>query len=182
MNKAYIRLAPGANLKVAENLIINAMKSIDAHINLEKIKITSFDASLEAVYNKERDLASIVSLFSLITILISLMGVFGIVVFENQHRKKEIALRKIHGASATLILGMFNRKFIFILLISFVIAVPITYFGVVKWLSGFAYRTPVHWWVFFGGFLAVAFITLLTVTLQTFHSANENPVRALKTE
>jgi putative ABC transport system permease protein len=110
------------------------------------------------------------------------MGVFGIVVFENQHRRKEIALRKIHGSTATLILGMFNRKFIIILLISFAIAAPIAYFAVVKWLSGFAYRTPVYWWVFALGFLVVACITLLTVTLQTYHSANENPIKSIKTE
>jgi putative ABC transport system permease protein len=75
---------------------------------------------------------------------------------------------------------MFNRKFIYILLISFVIAAPVAYFGVTKWLSGFAYRTPIYGWVFVFFFLIVALITLLTVTLQTMSVANENPIKAIK--
>jgi putative ABC transport system permease protein len=179
---ANIRLSPNADFKQTTDFIASCMKEVNPDLNIEKIKIYPFDTEIENLYTKEQKLTKIISLFSLVAIIISLMGVFGIVVFENQHRRKEIALRKIHGSTATLILGMFNRKFINILLISFVIAAPIAYFAVLKWLSGFAYRTPVYWWVFAIGFLVVAFITLLTVTLQTYHSANENPIKAIKTE
>jgi putative ABC transport system permease protein len=181
-SKAHIRLSPSADFKETTDFIAACMKEINPDINLDKIKIYPFDTEIENLYTKELKLTKIISLFSLVAIIISLMGVFGIVVFENQHRRKEIALRKIHGSTASLILGMFNRKFIVILLISFVIAAPAAYFGVAIWLSGFAFKTPVYWWVFAGGFLVVAFITLFTVTLQTFHTANENPVRAIKTE
>jgi putative ABC transport system permease protein len=179
---AHIRLTPDADFKQTSQFIASVLQKLDPTFAPEKISITSFDESIENLYTKETNLTKIISLFSVVAILISLMGVFGIVVFENQHRRKEIALRKIHGSTATLILGMFNRKFIYILLISFVIAAPIAYFGIVKWLSGFAYRTPIYGWVFAGGFLLVAFITLLTVTLQTLSVANENPIRAIKTE
>jgi putative ABC transport system permease protein len=179
---ANIRLSPGADFKQTADYVAACMKELNPEIEVDKISITTFDESIESLYSKEQNLTKIISLFSFVAIIISLMGVFGIVVFENQHRRKEIALRKVHGATAKLILGMFNRKFIIILLISFVIAAPIAYFAVVKWLSGFAYRTPLHWWVFAGGFLVVAFITLLTVTLQTFHTASENPIRAIKSD
>jgi putative ABC transport system permease protein len=179
---AYVRLSNTADYKQTADYIASCMMELNPKWEPDKIKITPFDETIENLYTTEINITKIISLFSLATIIISLMGVFGIVVFENQYRRKEIALRKIHGSTATLILGMFNRKFIIILLISFLIAVPITYFGVTKWLSGFAYRTPVYWWVFAGGFLVVAFITLLTVTLQTFHNANENPVKALKND
>jgi putative ABC transport system permease protein len=179
---AHIRLSPDADFQQTSEYITSAMQTIDPGMELDKISIIPFDMTIENLYTKEIKLTKIISLFSVIAIIISLMGVFGIVVFENQHRKKEIALRKIHGSTAKLIIGMFNRKFISILLISFVIAAPIAYFAVVKWLSGFAYRTPIYWWVFALGFLVVAFITLLTVTLQTFHTANENPVKAVKSE
>jgi putative ABC transport system permease protein len=181
-SNAHIRLSPAADFKQTADFITSCMKEISPDIETDKIKITPFDATLENLYTKEINLTKIISLFSLVAIIISLMGVFGIVVFENQHRRKEIALRKIHGSTAMLILGMFNRKFIYILLISFVIAAPIAYFGVVKWLSGFAYRTPIYGWVFAAGFLVVALITLLTVTLQTLSVANENPIRAIKAE
>jgi putative ABC transport system permease protein len=179
---AHIRLSPDADFKKTSEFIAAAMPTVDPSLELDKITIVPFDMTIENLYTKEISLTKIISLFSLVAIIISLMGVFGIVVFENQHRRKEIALRKIHGSTARLILGMFNRKFIYILLISFVIAAPIAYFAVNKWLSGFAYKTPVYWWVFVGGFLIVAFITLLTVTLQTFRTANENPVKALKND
>jgi putative ABC transport system permease protein len=181
-SRAHIRLSPFADFKQTTDFIAACMKEINPDINLEKIKIEPFDTEIENLYTKELKFTKIISLFSIVAIIISLMGVFGIVVFENQHRRKEIALRKIHGSTATLILGMFNRKFIYILLISFVIAAPIAYFAVAKWLSGFAYRTPAYWWVFALGFLVVAFITLLTVTLQTYRTANENPVKAINND
>ena len=179
---AYFRLSSNADFKETSDFIASAMQAVDPSVKIENIKVTPFDRNIENLYYKEIKFTKTISLFSIMAIIISLMGVFGIVVFENQHRRKEIAIRKIHGSTARLILGMFNRKFIIILLICFVIAAPIAYFGVTKWLSGFAYRIPVFWWVFVAGFLVVAFITLLTVTLQTFRSANENPAWALKTE
>jgi putative ABC transport system permease protein len=179
---AHIRLSPDADFKQSCEFIASTIQKLDPTLEPEKIVITPFDESIENLYTKEMNLTKIISLFSIVAIIISLMGVFGIVVFENQHRRKEIALRKIHGSTVALILGMFNRKFIIILFISAAIAIPLAYVGITKWLSGFAYRTPMHWWVFLLGFIVVAFITLLTVTLQTFHSANENPVKALKRE
>jgi putative ABC transport system permease protein len=179
---AYIRLNTTADFKQTADFITSCMVELNPNMEADKIKITPFDEHIESLYASEIKITKIISLFSLVTILISLMGVFGIVVFENQHRRKEIALRKIHGSTTALILGMFNRKFIIILAISAVIAIPIAYFGITKWLSGFAYKIPIYWWVFAGGFLVVAFITLLTVTLQTFHVANENPINSIKSE
>jgi putative ABC transport system permease protein len=179
---AYIRLNNSANFQQTADYIASCMLELNPNLEPDKIKINPFDKNIESLYSKEIKITKIISLFSIVTIIISLMGVFGIVVFENQHRRKEIALRKIHGSTTTLILGMFNRKFLIILSISAVIAIPVAYFGITKWLSGFAYRTPVYWWVFAGGVLVVALITLLTVTLQTFRVANENPIRSIKTE
>jgi putative ABC transport system permease protein len=179
---AYIRLRSTDDFKQTSNFIATVIQMLDPDFEIDYIQVVPFERAIKYLYTKELNLTKLISLFSIVTIIISLMGVFGIVVFENQHRKKEIALRKIHGATTELILGMFNRKFIIILLISFVIAAPVAYFSVTKWLSGFAYRAPVYWWVFVGSFLIVASITLLTVSLQTFRAANENPINSLKTE
>ena len=178
---AYIRLSNTADLKQTSEFITSCMTTLNPNMEVDKIKITPFDENIESLYDSEINITKIISLFSVVAIIISLMGVFGIVVFENQHRRKEIALRKIHGSTVALILSMFNRKFIIILSISAAIAVPLTGFVVSKWLSGFAYRTPMYWWVFVAGVLIVALITCITVTLQTLHTANENPVKAIGT-
>ena len=97
------------------------------------------------VSDQESDL---VTVFSLLAIIISLVGVFGLVVFETQYRRKEIGIRKVHGATVGEILLMFNKAYLRIVGICFVIAAPVAWQGVKMWLEGFAYKTPLHWWVF----------------------------------
>jgi putative ABC transport system permease protein len=124
----------------------------------------------------------LILIFSLIAILISIVGVFGLVVFDSECRRKEIGIRKVHGASTMEIITMFNKAYFAILLICFAIAVPVAWFAVGRWLENFAYRTPMYWWVFVLAFFAVAAITVLTVTVQNWRVANENPVKSIKTE
>ncbi|MEF9950199.1 MAG: ABC transporter permease, partial [Mucinivorans sp.] len=75
---------------------------------------------------------------------------------------------------------MFNRKFVWIIAVCFALAAPVAYFGVNLWLEDFAYRTPLHWWVFAAALLIVLSITLLTVTVQSYRAATENPVKSIK--
>ena len=110
------------------------------------------------------------------------MGVFGIVLFETQYRRREVAIRKVMGATTTEVLRLFNRRYIILVIISFVIATPISLWIVDRWLSSFAYRVPIHWWVFAGAFLAVLLVTLGTVTFCSWRTANENPANAVKSE
>lgn len=110
------------------------------------------------------------------------MGVFGLVVFDTQYRRKEIGIRKVHGATVGEILAMFNKTYLRIVAICFVVAAPIAWFGVKKWLESFSYKTPVYWWVFLIALLIVAGITMLTVTFQNWKAANANPVNSIKSE
>ncbi len=110
------------------------------------------------------------------------MGVFGLVIFETQYRRKEIGIRRVHGSSVRDILVMFCTKFVRIVLICFVLAVPVSVFVMSRWLSGFAYRTPLHWWVFALALLVVLLITVVTVTVRSWRTASANPVEALKSE
>lgn len=114
--------------------------------------------------------------------LLSLVGVFGLVVFDSESRWKEIGLRKVFGSSTGQILILFNRTYLRIVAICFVVASPVAYYGVTKWLEHFAYRTPIRWWVFAIAFVAVLAITFITVTFQNWRSANANPVNSLKSE
>ena len=104
------------------------------------------------------------------------------VLFETQYRRKEIGVRKVMGATVAEILGMFNRSFVRLVLICFVVAVPLAWYGVRGWLATFAYRTPIYWWVFAVSLLIVLTITLATVTVQSWRAATSNPVDALKAE
>ena len=133
-------------------------------------------------YLKERRTTAVITTFSLLAVVISLVGVFGLVLFETQYRRKEIGVRKVFGATITEVLVMFGRSFAAIVAVCFLIAAPIAYIGIKNWLGAFAYRTPIHWWIFALAFLAVILVTLLTVTVQSWRAATANPVKSLKHE
>jgi putative ABC transport system permease protein len=118
----------------------------------------------------------------LLAIIISIIGVFGLVIFDTQYRRGEIGVRKVFGATVGEILAMFNKTYVRIIAVCFVIAAPIAYYEVSLWLKNFASRTPVHIWVFAAALLIVLSITLLTVTLQSYKAATENPANAVKSE
>ena len=178
-HQAYIRLSSGANVRDAMAHIRSTLSEFDPNFPFE---VRFFDEILQQLYENEIRLSWLITLFSLIAIFISIVGVFGLVVFDSECRRKEIGIRKVHGATTMEVITMFNKAYIKILLICFVIAVPIAWIAVNRWLENFAYRTPMYWWVFVLAFLAVATIMVLTVTIQNWRVANEDPVKLVKTE
>ena len=108
------------------------------------------------------------------------MGVFGLVMFETEYRRKEIGVRRVNGATIGEILKMFNVEFA--VLICFIIAMPLTWWIVNRYLSGFAYRVPIYIWVFAAALVAVLAITALVVTGRCYRAATENPSVTLKKE
>ena len=140
------------------------------------------DQILDGTYQREMRFIHQILLFSFIAILISLIGVFGLTMFESEYRRKEIGIRKIMGSSTGAILYMFNKRYLLILIGCFVVAAPCGWWIGRHWLEGFADRTPIYAWVFIAAFLLVTFITMLTVTIQSWKNANENPVNSIKTE
>lgn len=140
------------------------------------------DESLNNLYQKEANFAKLISIFGLITILISLMGIYGLILFNTRFKVKEIGIRKVNGATITQILVLLNKGFLKLILISFVIAVPVAWYIVQIWLAGFPYHTAIHWWVFILAGIATLFITTLTVSYQSWKAANINPVKTLRNE
>ncbi len=179
LQTAYARV-DGGNVRETIDYIRRTVLQMDP--KQADVNIQFLDASIGSLYAKEDRLAGLISIFSALAVLISIIGVFGLVLFETQYRRKEIGLRKVHGASIAEILGLLNRNFVRIVLICFVIAAPVAYYAVKRWLEGFAYQSPVHWWIFAVALLAVGAITVLTVTLQSYRAATENPINSLKTE
>lgn len=144
--------------------------------------IKFYDRQFEEAYEKERKTSAQITLFGLLSVIISLMGVFGLVTFETQYRRKEISIRKVMGASTLGILLQLNRRFASVTAISFVLAAPISWYGIDQWLQSFAYRVPLHNWVFTVSMLIVLLMTHVTVILQSWRVATANPVEAMKSE
>ncbi|MDD2293099.1 MAG: ABC transporter permease [Bacteroidales bacterium] len=178
----YIRTTANADIESVIRYVKDVIVEFDPSLNRSKIDIIFFEEELGAQYKKEKQLTTLVTLFTLISVIISLMGVFGLVMFETQYRRREIGLRRVHGASVGRILAMFNVKFIRIVLICFVIACPVSYFVMDSYLSKFAYRVPLYWWVFALALVVVLLITVTVVTLRSLKAATENPVNSIKTE
>lgn len=175
---AYIRVE-GSNIDEIYKFIEQCYVKLDLGSYFDCQLLDSF---LQSQYVAEHNLSRLVNLFTGLAILLSLVGVFGLVVFENQYRRREIGLRKIYGSTIGQILLRFNRKFLIIIAICFIVALPIAWWGVNEWLMTFAFRTQIHWWVFAAALSVVIVITVLTVTVQSWHSAAENPVKSLKSE
>ncbi|MCH5234353.1 MAG: ABC transporter permease [Muribaculaceae bacterium] len=182
LQQMYVRTSPSANPEEVRNKIIQILKEMDPEINENQYQIDSFDETLEYVYYKEKNLSMLINLFTLLAIVISLMGVFGLVMFDTERRKKEIGIRRVNGATVEEILGMFNMKFIKIIIVSFIIAVPISLWIMRTYLEAYAYKTPIYIWVFFVALLAVLLITTGVVTLRSYKAATANPVESLRTE
>lgn len=163
----------------AAGIVKNALASVDPSYPAD---IQFYDTVFNKLYMKERRTTGLVTIFSLLAVVISLVGVFGLVLFETQYRRKEIGVRKVMGATVTEILKMFNKKFIWIVAVCFVIAAPFAWYGVREWLASFAYRTPMYWWIFALSLLVVMLITVTTVTVQSLRAAVANPVDSLKAE
>ena len=146
------------------------------------ITIEFFDDELGRQYEKESKLNRLITIFSIISICISLMGVFGLVFFETQYRRREIAVRRVHGAKISQILGMFVGQYAKMVLVAFLFAVPVSYLIMQRWLQGYAYHIPLYWWVFALALLIVLAVTSAIVLARSWRAAKENPVEALYKE
>lgn len=178
-NYAYIKVNAGSDLRRAMEHVRISLKAIDSEF---PYNVRFFDEVLNKTYEKERNLTSLITLFSLIAIFISIVGVFGLVVFDSEYKKKEIGVRKVLGSTTEQILILFNKLYIRILCICFVLSAPLAWYAVDKWLENFAYKTPMYWWVYPIAFFIVFIITICTVTFQNWRAANENPVNSIKNE
>ena len=178
----YLRYRPEADVEGVADYLRQCIAETDPHLTPGEIQIRTFEEELGQEYAKERRLATVVGLFTLLSVVIALMCVFGIVLFETQHRRREVAVRKVMGATTGEILRLFNRHYIRLVVVSFVIAAPLSLWIVHRWLASFAYRTPIHWWVFAAAFAAVLLVTIGTVTFCSWRTADENPADSVKSE
>lgn len=176
---AYIRTQAGSNHAETMQFIRATLDRLSPGY---PFNVRFFDEVINSAYNAENHITQLITWFSLIAVLISMVGVFGLVVFESEYKRKEIGVRKVLGSTTGQILAMFNVRYVKILGICFVIATPIAWFAVSRWMESFAYRMPMYWWIFLLSFLLITALTVVTVTFQSWRVADANPVDSIKTE
>jgi len=133
-------------------------------------------------YETETKWKQIISIASALFIFISCIGLIGLVLLSIEQRTKEIGIRKVLGAAVSRIVLLISREFVILIGIAFVIAIPVGYYFINKWLQDFAYRIHIGWWMFLLAGAIVLFIALLAMSFQAIRAATANPVKSLRTE
>ncbi len=141
-----------------------------------------FDSTIADWYSKEKRTSGIIRYFAILSVIISIMGIFAMSIFYNQQKTKEIGVRKVNGATIFEIVKMLSKDFVKWILVAFVIAVPIAYYAMQKWLESFAYKIDLSWWIFAVAGIFALLIALVTVSWNTLLAARRNPVEALRYE
>ena len=174
-NEAHIRAAAGTDYKELNKYVKGIIEEFAPNADMEFYELKFIDEQLALQYQMEDKLSTLVTMFSFLSIMISIIGVFGLVLFETQYKRREIGIRRIHGASAVGILKMFNKKYLYIVAICSAVAIPISYYIIDRWMQQFVYRTEMSVWVYVVAVLIITIITVATVSLRSWKAANENP-------
>lgn len=177
----YAKILPG-NVQETFKYIREKCAELDPTFDTSSMGLYFMDESIGRLYQKEDNLNRLITTAALISLLISVIGILGLVYFETQFRRKEIAIRRVHGASVSEILAMLNRYYLIITLVCFVVAVPVAIVIIRAWVSGFPYQSPVPVWIFLAALLIIGLITIVTVTLQSRRAALRNPVESIANE
>jgi len=140
------------------------------------------DDKVASFYKQENQLSQLYKIFAIIAIFLSCLGLYGLVSFMAVQRVKEVGIRKVLGASVGSVIYLFSKEFIILVAIGFVIASPIAWYFMDKWLQDYVYRINISWWIFLMGGISAIVIALVTVSFQAIKAAIANPVKSLRTE
>ena len=176
----YMRLHPTADYKQVQEYVKEVVEPFRSYKD-EPI-FARVEDQIADMYAETRKQTVLLSLFAFTSIIISLMGVFGIVIFETQYRRKEIAIRRVFGATTSGLLWMFNSRYVQIVGACFLLSVPVAYYIIHEWQKSFVYKAPIGWWVYVSALALVLLITLSLVTSRSLKAAHENPADVVKGE
>ena len=177
-----IRIEPNADAATILEKARDIYTSLKPMIDKEGIETGFLNEDLEKLYEQETRQTRLIRLSSILSLIITLIGILGVVWLDVRFMRKEIALRKVNGASRRDILSRIGWKYLLTAAVGFIIAAPIAYAICRRWLEQFAFRTTIPVWLFALAFVIVICITLVTVILQAWSAANANPVDAIKNE
>ena len=178
MSHFYIRLRAGADVKAFAEYVKNLSKELAPAA--DEAELYYLEEWVEGLYQQTKKDMVLIGMFAVLAIVIALMGVFGIVMFETQHRRSEIAVRKVYGATTSQIVKMLNMRYVWIVGGCFVVAAPVAWYITSRWLEQFANRIAQPWWLYIAALLIVLAVTVGLVTLRSWRAATENPADVVK--
>ena len=162
---------------------INDVKSLwTSYSATAPFNYTFLDEQYASLYKSEQRTGQIFTTFSVIAIIIACLGLFGLTAFTIRGRVKEIGIRKVLGASAGGITAMLSTEFLRLIVIASMVAFPLTWFAMNKWLQGFAYRITIQWWIFIVAGIIALVVAAITISFQAIKAALANPVKSLRSE
>jgi putative ABC transport system permease protein len=169
----------GTTWKTAISKIEKAWKDVYPEDDFE---YHFLDEDIAKYYTAEQNISRLLMWATGLAIFISCLGLLGLVIYTTAQRTKEIGVRKVLGASVSQIVSMISKDFIMLVIVAFIIAAPLAWLGMNKWLENFAYRTEISWWIFLLSGCTMILIALITLGFQTIKAAMTNPVKSLRTE
>ncbi|GAB3175608.1 ABC transporter permease [Telluribacter humicola] len=174
------------SMKLRPNQVETTLKQVqaewDKYFPEKSFDYEFVDQNLAQIYDREQRRSTLISYFAGLAILISCLGLYGLISLVTQQKTREIGIRKVLGASVSSVVLMLSKDFVLLVLIAMVIASPIAWYFMDKWLAEFTYKIDMEWWMFVAAGLLVTVIALLTVSFQSVKAALMNPVKSLKTE
>ena len=174
----YVRLVAGADVKAFAEYVKELTKEFSPLG--EGADLYYLNQWVEMLYQTTKQQLITIGMFAILAIVIALMGVFGIVMFETQHRRSEIAVRKVYGATTRQIVEMLNLRYVWIVGGCFVVAAPVAWYITSHWLESFANRIAQPWWLYIAALAVVLAVTVGLVTLRSWKAATENPADVVK--
>ncbi|MDN3551348.1 ABC transporter permease [Mucilaginibacter aquaedulcis] len=143
---------------------------------------TFSDEEYQKLYQNEQIVTKLSNAFAFLAIFISCLGLLGLAMFTAEQRVKEIGIRKVLGASVTSLFSLLSSEFLLLVVMSLLIALPVSWYAMGYWLQGFAYRTPMQWWMFALSGVIIIFIAMATISFQAMKAALINPIKSLRSE
>ena len=163
-------------------LLATMKKNWDTYNTGEPFTYYFMDDLYNKTYSAEQKTGTILNIFSILTVFVACLGLFGLATYAAEQRTKEIGIRKVLGASVSQLIKMLSREFVKLVLIASLISFPVAWWAMNRWLQSFAYRINISWWVFAIAGITGLFIALITVSFQAIKAATVNPVNSLRTE
>ncbi|HYK45549.1 MAG TPA: FtsX-like permease family protein [Parafilimonas sp.] len=178
----HILLKPNSDGDVWKHAISQIEKSYKAIYPDDDVDYNFLDENIASFYKSEQNISRLLKWATGLAIFISCLGLLGLVIYTTNQRTKEIGVRKVLGASVSQLVALISKDFMALVVFAFVIAAPLGWWAMHKWLQNFAYRTDISWWIFPLGGILMILIALITLGFQTIRTASANPVQSLRTE
>jgi putative ABC transport system permease protein len=163
-------------------LLATMKKQWDSYKTEEPFSYDFMDDLFNKTYATEQKTGTILNIFSALTIFVACLGLFGLATYTAEQRTKEIGIRKVLGASVMQVTQMLSKEFLKLVFIASLVAFPVSWWAMNKWLQSFAYRINISWWIFVVAGITALLIAMITVSWQAIKAALANPVKSLRTE